>query len=473
MIGSCMTLCLALLNSGTALADDAKIVAVILRDPQIDLIIAPGGAVPAPEAVSVTVEDSYAEVTNTQRLVDSSIPVATALLVDNSGSMQATFEQVQEALHSFVKGMDGGDVALLVPFDHEVGGVDGAWMGVSARDELHAQIDALQGDGTATHLYDALNQGVDRLISDSASYPLRTIVVLSDGADAGSPKGQSLDRARGNAMKHQVRINAVGYTPGRADSTKILADLAKDTEGTYKFASDAATIESLFHEIQTSVHELLVVTIDVEPIVAGAHELRVQLGTDPTSPVATRRLDLTERFTGKELKGNDPPDRTWTYVGMGAGGSLLIAAVIGLSIRARRRREALLSAELARQIEEAKAETRRLTAAATAVRPTRARLLTSDGVVELFGPADFGRLTVGAAAGEVDRALSHESVSGQHATIERRPDDPNALYVTDLGSSNGTYHQGLDIRGRGTIRVVHRERLQLGLVAMLVDLLET
>jgi pSer/pThr/pTyr-binding forkhead associated (FHA) protein len=98
--------------------------------------------------------------------------------------------------------------------------------------------------------------------------------------------------------------------------------------------------------------------------------------------------------------------------------------------------------------------------------------MTANGMIELFPQGKFGNRVIGSDAAFAELVLAHDSVSRKHAQLERREDDPNALYVTDLGSSNGTYHQGLDIRGRGTVRVGNRERLQFGLFAALVDISE-
>lgn len=453
-------------------AVDLEVVAVLNNDPTLQLVIAPGGELPDASMVSVEIEDSYAEVSGVIHLVDSGIPIATAIAVDTSRSMAPSFANVQDALRGFVDGMDGGDVVLITNFDEHVVGLGAAWETTEGKDRLKQRVNEMVAEGRSTHLYEGVNGVIDRLVQDSDEFQLRTALVLSDGADAGSPEGQTLDRARTNALQNDIRIYSVGYVPGRTDSTRLLQDLSNDTHGTYQLADGADAIERLFSETQTAIHEWLVVTIDAEAIPAGDHELRVKIGPRDQPVVVTYSLDLKRSFNGKDLKGNDPPDRTLLYAVSGTGTGIAVVGLTALAIRSRRRRERAIAADVARQIDEAKDASRRAAEQATAIRPTRLRLMTEDGFLDLFGLDAFGTRTAGSDSEGADLVIHQEGVSRCHATIERRRDDPNAMYVTDLGSSNGTYHQGLDLRGRGTIRVANRERLQFGLFATLVDISE-
>lgn len=452
-----------------------EIVAVVDRDPVLQIVVAMQGDVPAVENVQVSIEGSYAEVTSVQRLVDAGVPVATVIAVDTSMSMAPTFDKVQSALRTFVDGMQGGDVVLIGSFDEHVQGLKAAWQKPDGKDALKAQIDAMKANGRATHLNEAMNDAVDRLVADSGSYPLRTVLVLSDGEDSGSPGTQTIDRVRSNALANNIRVNSVGYVPSKTDSTKVLSDLATDTHGTYKLADDAGALDRVFTEIQTSAHQWLVVTVNAEAIPAGSHELGVQIGPEGHKTEISYALVRKTRFQGQELKGNDPPDRTALYAGIGVGASfLMLLAVSGMVYASSRRKQQAeaLAKDIARQIEDTRNDARRLAEAARAVRPTRIRLLTADGFVDLFGADAYGMRQLGSDPEHVDVTILHDSVSRKHATMERRKDDPSGLYVTDTGSSNGSYHQGLDLRGRGTVRVGNRERLQFGLYAGLLEISE-
>ena len=452
---------------------EPEVATVVVRDPELDVIVRSLEDLPPKEDVSVTIEGGYAEVTEVQRLIDSHLPVATALLVDTSGSMQPSFNDVLSAIRGFVNGMAGSDVAIIVTFSDEVEGSDADWQGSSERDALMSRVDALAADGQETHLYEALNAAVDRLTVDKADYPLRTVLVLSDGADFGSPDGRSLERVRANAVRHNVAISSVGYITGSEDATPILRDLAMDTGGRFRLASDAESIEQMFTEFQTMVHNLVVVTAEAETVPAGSHELGVRIQGDEAAVEATHRLELESRFVGQELPGNDEADYTLVYlavavvVALGAG-TALIGAIVLAVVTQRRREQALQS-----QVREAQETARQIAAEVAAPRLTRCCLQGPDGTIQLFGFDEFGERVLGADLAQVDVMFDHPNVSGTHAKLERRPDDPDAVYITDLDSSNGTYHQGLDIRGRGTVRAVHGERVQFGLLATHVDIGES
>jgi hypothetical protein len=150
---------------------------------------------------------------------------------------------------------------------------------------------------------------------------------------------------------------------------------------------------------------------------------------------------------------------------------LAVGGMVYASSKRKQQAEAT-AADIARQIEDTRNDARRLAEAARAVRPTRIRLLTADGFIDLFEADAYGMRQLGSDPEHVDVTILHESVSRKHATLERRKDDPSGVYVTDTGSSNGSYHQGLDLRGRGTVRVGNRERLQFGLYAGLLEISE-
>jgi len=455
--------------SAPSRAADPTISAVVLRDPEINVVVGSLDEVPDADDVTLGIEDGYAEVTDVRRLVDSPLPVATAILVDTSLSMRSSFDDVRSALHGFVDGMAGGDVVLVISFDEVVVGADGEWQGPDQAAAIDASIDSLVADGQHTHLYEALNAAVDRLTVDQGDFPLRPVLVLSDGEDDGSPASRGLERARVNAVRHEVAINAVGYTTGTSDATGVLRDLALDTRGRYRFASDARAIEGMFADIQQTVHDLVVVRGTAETIPAGSYELSVRIGEGDEATEATRRLDLDQRFVGEDLEGNDEPDYTVVHLAGGAGAAVLLIGTLALLGQARRRRELALQG----RVREAEETARRVAAEAAAVRPTRCDLSFAEGRVAVFSFGEFGERVIGSDPDRVEIPLDKDTVSGAHARLARRADDPEALYVTDLGSRNGTYHQGLDVRSRGTVRVGNRERLQFGLFATQVDFMES
>ena len=119
--------------ASVASAEEPPVLKTLLNDPEFSLVIDYDGHVPAADTLTVSLEDSYAEVVKTESLVDSTLPTATAILVDTSGSMRGAFADVKEALRTFVDGMDGGDGGG--PMDnYGMGGGDGGGGAGRARD---------------------------------------------------------------------------------------------------------------------------------------------------------------------------------------------------------------------------------------------------------------------------------------------------------------------------------------------------
>lgn len=80
---------------------------------------------------------------------------------------------------------------------------------------------------------------------------------------------------------------------------------------------------------------------------------------------------------------------------------------------------------------------------------------------------DFGQsVRVGSDSGRVECVVAHQTVSGHHADIVMIGD--GSISITDVGSSNGTYVGGQDIRGLGPTAVGPGGQVQLGLLKLVV-----
>jgi hypothetical protein len=81
--------------------------------------------------------------------------------------------------------------------------------------------------------------------------------------------------------------------------------------------------------------------------------------------------------------------------------------------------------------------------------------------VDLFSPGSPSTVRLGNDPDRCSVTVSHETISGLHASFTRASD--GTVLVEDLGSANGTYVEGTDIRGRGAVTVHVGHRVQLGL----------
>jgi tight adherence protein B len=95
-----------------------------------------------------------------------------------------------------------------------------------------------------THLYDAVSQAVTML--ENANVTVRSVVVLSDGADTGST--HSLEQVANAAKDAGVHIFTVGLRSGAFDAA-ALQDLARRGAGQYSEARKPSDLEPIFGQL--------------------------------------------------------------------------------------------------------------------------------------------------------------------------------------------------------------------------------
>ena len=68
-------------------------------------------------------------------------------------------------------------------------------------------------------------------------------------------------------------------------------------------------------------------------------------------------------------------------------------------------------------------------------------------------------LTVGKLAGSVDMVLNDDSVSRMHVRFEKMEDE---VYMVDLNSTNGTYHNGIRLEPHNKILLEVGDEVRIG-----------
>jgi len=186
----------------------------------------------------------------------NSLPLALALLVDTSASMELNLATAQEAAVGFVRELGPKDIASVVDFDTRV----------QVLQEFTGDHDALERAirqttaGGSTALYNAVYIALKDLNKTIRGGPLdesrrRAIVILSDGEDTTSlvPFEDVLDLA----ARSDTAIYAIGLRgPELAGPKKItdadfvLRRFAQQTGGRAFFASSAKELSGVYHEIR-------------------------------------------------------------------------------------------------------------------------------------------------------------------------------------------------------------------------------
>ncbi len=478
------------------------------------------------EDIGIEIHETASRLDQVQDFVSSGEPFGTLLLIDTSCSMGPSMPDVKRAARSYVEGMKGGDVAIVAQFNDEVQGQGRAWTRDSKL--LQDQIEELQARGNTHFyeaLNQSLDAISDNSSAPEFSVLLVLTDGIDEGAvrgTRGSPEHFTLDRVRDQADEHEIRINTVHYVPDatttKADQKKgreVLEMLSKDSEGRYALARDAGEIEGQFREAQESVHSLWVVTVTSDAMRAGLNpQVKVTVGERQ----ATTALVLDAAWVGEALGGEDAAQDEGIDTRLVLFGVLGLLLLGGATLLVRKNRASQEEQRLAteqqvleaqrsanRAIESAQEahsradqleiEAQRAAEAAasspepeeavseqpepegTPAAPRRTMFRSPDNAscvlqvvsggtpgatMDIFQDPGLSVVRIGSDPERVDFFLEHETVSGHHANISKGTG--GSVFIQDAGSSNGTYVDGQDIRGRGPISVVPGQQIQFGLL---------
>jgi Ca-activated chloride channel family protein len=189
----------------------------------------------------------------------SSLPLALALLIDTSASMELNLAVAQEAAIGFVRELSPVDVASLIDFDTRVQVLQGF---TSDQAALEAAIRKTAAGGS-TALYNAvyialkeLNKTVlDETLAQSRR---RAIVILSDGEDTSSLV--AYDEVLALAARSDVAIYAIGLLGREASGVRrpneaqfVLRRFAEQTGGRAFFPADAKELAGIYGDIKAEL----------------------------------------------------------------------------------------------------------------------------------------------------------------------------------------------------------------------------
>jgi Ca-activated chloride channel family protein len=216
-------------------------------------------------------------------LVKEERPIALAILLDSSGSMQEELPEVHSAAESFVDTLRDEDRAMVIDFDDRVFLVEPL---TSDREALKASVTSTQAIG-GTSLYDAIH-ATYRVLRDIDGR--KAVVVLSDGDDSSSRA--SFRRVLAEAKASNTLIYTIGLGSGIGGSGRsVLKDFAEYTGGRAFFVRKAQDLAGVYQRIAEELRSQFYLTystsvsewdgrwvdLDVETTVPG-HKVRARRG---------------------------------------------------------------------------------------------------------------------------------------------------------------------------------------------------
>jgi VWFA-related protein len=186
----------------------------------------------------------------------SNLPVALALLIDTSASMEARLPTAQEAASGFARRLRPQDLAEIVDFDSRVVVLQPFTNGVQELEQAIRRTSA----GGSTSMYNAIYialKDLKRIVAKNVDEIRRqSIVVLSDGEDTSSllPFDEVLDLAK----RSETAIYAIGLGSLEGSSSRgrgfkeaefVLRQLSQETGGRAFFPSQLGDLANIYGQI--------------------------------------------------------------------------------------------------------------------------------------------------------------------------------------------------------------------------------
>jgi Ca-activated chloride channel homolog len=186
----------------------------------------------------------------------TNLPVALALLLDTSASMESKLPTAQEAAIGFAKRLRAQDLAEVIDFDSRVVVLQNFTNGSS---ELEQAIHKTSAGGS-TSLYNAVYIALKDLkkvvAKNTEEIRRQAIVVLSDGEDTSSllPFEEVLDLAK----RSETAIYAIGLrvpdgpgttTKGFKEAEFVLRQFAQETGGRAFFPAQISDLSAIYGQI--------------------------------------------------------------------------------------------------------------------------------------------------------------------------------------------------------------------------------
>jgi Ca-activated chloride channel family protein len=186
----------------------------------------------------------------------TNLPIALALLIDTSASMESKLPTAQEAAIGFARRLRPQDLAEVVDFDSRVVVLASFTKGVSDLEQAIRKTSA----GGSTSLYNAVYialKDLKKIVAKNTEEIRRqAIVVLSDGEDTSSllPFEEVLDLAK----RSETAIYAIGLrspdgpsttTKGFKEAEFVLRQFAQETGGRAFFPNQLADLANVYGQI--------------------------------------------------------------------------------------------------------------------------------------------------------------------------------------------------------------------------------
>ncbi len=185
----------------------------------------------------------------------SNLPIALALLMDTSASMEARLQTAQEAATGFARQLRPQDLAEVIDFDSRVNILQPFTNNAEALEQAIRRTSAGGSTSIYNAIYIALKDLKKVIVKQADEVRRQSIVVLSDGEDTSSllPFEEVLDLAK----RSETAIYAIGLrdaegaasSRGFKEAEFVLRQLSQETGGRAFFPMQVAELPAIYSQI--------------------------------------------------------------------------------------------------------------------------------------------------------------------------------------------------------------------------------
>ncbi len=187
-----------------------------------------------------------------------------ALVVDRSGSMRTEpMRYARKAAHTFVEGLDAGDRAALVAFDHRsVVEMPSTGLDVDGQHRMHAAIDGLRSSGR-TNISGGLDDGFEQVMSEEDGDGLRRVVLMTDGIpNEGITDRAGLASRSAEIYQEGAVVTTLGF--GTQYDASMMSAMAGEGGGNFRHISSSEDLEVAFAEELEDIQSTVASNISID-----------------------------------------------------------------------------------------------------------------------------------------------------------------------------------------------------------------
>jgi hypothetical protein len=235
------------------------------------------------DGFAVTLGNDTLPVKNVATLEGSEQSVSYIFLVDASGSISKShFQAIKSTLTAIAEQLGEQDNISIV----DIGNETYTQPFVTGRDNIQAQIDAIETRGENTNLYESINKSLSILETHEDCYDKKVLIIFSDGEED-NVKGITQEEVNVKIDEAHIPIYTVamlGKNPRDkyVESAKVLGSFARLSAGGrhYIHTVDEATTQTIADDIMSAIRNSLIVTADLSAFQSDGNDSYFRVPTD-------------------------------------------------------------------------------------------------------------------------------------------------------------------------------------------------